>query len=79
MILNYKKPTFAKSFEEASESENFDFHNEKEFIIERNFFKEIKKYKRKLFVYLSLIKIIFINLFSKKRKFYLNTLKELFF
>lgn len=55
------------------------FHNEKEFIIERNFFKEIKKYKRKLFVYLSLIIIIFINLFSKKRKFYLNTLKELFF
>ena len=55
------------------------FHKENEFIIEKNFFKEIQKYKRKSLMYVSLMLIILINLFSKKRKFYLNTLRELFF
>ena len=55
------------------------FHQEKAYKTEELFFKEIQKYDRKFMSKISFLLIIFINLFSKKHKFYFNTLKEYLF
>ena len=55
------------------------FHKEKAYITEKIFFEEIQKYKRRFVLNLSFILITFINLFSKKRKFYFNALKFFYF
>ena len=85
MFYNLKKINYLQLFVTIykiytwSLNVKWKFHKEKEFIIEKIFFKEIQKYKRKSLMYVSFIIIIIINLFSKKRKFYLNTLRELLF
>ena len=55
------------------------FHKEKAYKTEELFFQEIQTYDRKLILKFSFLLIIFINLFSKKHRFYFNTLKEYLF